>query len=171
MSSIPQHPKVYRKNRWTSPKTALRSLFAPYRLYLNIYLSSDRMYDRCEGTYETGWPCLSLPYILPSLPKMSSGNISFIALCTSNDCRQRRVEMSMSFASVGLRFLREVVEGRWKRNKGQRYLALKNFMSTTLTRASLGLAGSMTTPHRVYGLDPALGSSGKASAKIEGSCD
>ena len=46
------------------------------------------------------------------------------------------------------------------------YLALKNFISRTLTRAFLGLMGSIVTPHIVYGVDPACGLSGNAIENV-----
>ena len=47
--------------------------------------------------------------------------------------------------------------------KDRAYLALRNFISRTLTRASVGLMGSIVTFHIVYGVDPASGLSGNAS--------
>lgn len=51
------------------------------------------------------------------------------------------------------------------------HLARRNFMRTTLTRESFGLAGSMVTPHKVYGLLSTPGLSGNASESILGSVD
>lgn len=91
----------------------------------------------------------------PMLPNRPSGNSSLSAASILKDSLQRRVATIMSFAAETLRLR-----------------ARRNFISTTLTRASeVGLVGSIGTPHSVTVAVFASDLSGNAFEKISGSCN
>jgi len=114
-------------------------------------------------------PFLVLAIYFPELSKDVLGKL-FLHSCLDAERlapAQSRDEHVLCLLGVEISAQSTSVFAPMLERESEAYLARRNFISRTLTRASLaGASGSIETPHILYGLDAASSCSGKASLKV-----
>lgn len=143
---------AYRINRGTSANTSLTFLFPPYRLYLESNHVRYMFVLELEVTivtYVTGWLSLSVPFTLPTLPKISSENSSFTTSSTLNCSLHFSVDTSISCAAFTFSSLRATIS-RSIYKKPQHYApSTKEFHENhARTRVILSFRIELHTPQR-----------------------